>query len=252
MMKHKKLNLQQFKKLYVEQRILDGKFEYLPKEIASEGVCKITCFGSLNNEGYEHGFLYLKEGAEVFRHKHTDNIELYKLVSGDEDVLVKSCMLGESHEINKVKCNTIIETFKLNKKIINKDFQVVELNEKLNVQAERYLWRINELVIKLAYDKGDMCYLDYNSLSFNYQIPVSSIENMERIYFYNRDIIPFDRLELTPDDVCIRLVPYRIDNFWGLKLDFCNPYSGDFSETANEIRNRQVKSLIKAKDIFSD
>ena len=252
MRKHKKINLDEFKKLYVEQRILDGKFEYLPKEIASEGAYKIACFGSLNNEGYEHGFLYLKEGSEVFRHKHTDNIELYNIISGDKEVLVKSCMLEESHGINKVKCNTIIETFKLDKRIINKDFEVDKLNEKLNVQAQRYLWRINELLMKLAYDKGDMCYLDYNSLSFNYQIPVSSIESMERIYFYNRDIIPFDSLESTEDDMCIRLMPYRIDNYWGLKLGSCDPYSRDFNETADEIRNRQVKSLIKAKDIFSD
>ena len=53
-----KLNLNEFKKLYVRERISDSKYELLSSDKANGDVYKITGFGSLDSNGYEHGFLF--------------------------------------------------------------------------------------------------------------------------------------------------------------------------------------------------
>lgn len=255
MFKVKKLDLIEYKRLYVQERILDGKFEKLSKDKASCNVAKISCFGSLDKEGYEHGFLYLKEGSKVYEHLHDKDIEFYRLVSGDKNIEDNTCLLGEKHGIQQVCCDTIVETFKLNKNIIKQDYDIKLLNEYLKKQADRYLWRINQLLIKLAYDKNDFCYKDLEILAFEYQISIDELNRINDIYFWKREYLPFNLVELNNYDAgCeFRKIPYQIDNIWTWSFDYkLTNKSNSLESTINQVRNRQTKSLIKAKDIFSN
>lgn len=253
MFKVKKLDLDEYKKLYVKERILDGKYKILPNDISSSNVFKISCFGSLDKEGYEHGFLYLKEGSKIYEHFHDKDIEFYRFVSGDENIKNSVCLLGEKHEIREVCCDTIIETFKVNRNIIGQEYPTSLLNEYLVKQGKAYLWRIDKLLVKLASDENDFCWKDLDILSFEYQISIEELNIFKDVYFYKKDYLPFNFVELEPFDAgCeVREIPYQIENVWPYHFEsLLVNKSNSFDSNINDIRNRQTKSLIKAKDIF--
>lgn len=232
---------------------MDGKFEKLSNDKASANVAKISCFGSLDKEWYEHGFLYLPKNSKVYEHLYDKDIEFYKLVTGGKSFKDSACLLGEKHEIKEVCCDTIIEIFKLNKNIIKQYYDINLLNKYLIKQAERYLSRINQLLIKLAYDKNDFCYKDLETLAFEYQISIDELNRINDIYFYKKEYLPFNLVELNNYDAgCeFREIPYQIDNIWTWSFDYkLTNKSNSLESTINQVRNRQTKSLIKAKDIF--
>lgn len=117
------------------------------------------------------------------------------------------------------------------------------------------MWRINQLLIKLAYDKNDFCWKELETLAFEYQISIESLKCMNDIYFYKKDYLPFNLVDLKQFDAgCeFRIIPYKVEDFWTWNFDYVSfDKSSSLESTMNEIRNRQTKSLIKSKDIFLD
>ncbi len=238
-----KLNLNEFKKLYVRERISDSKYELLSSDKANGDVYKITGFGSLDSNGYEHGFLYLKSGSSILEHLHKNDIEIYRYISGDK-INDNICLLGNRHKIDSVKGDTIIETFKLNKNIINMDFDIDTLNNCLRIQALRYLWRIDELLVMLAYNPDDLCYSSFEDLSRNYQLSIDSIKSMFKIYFYKNDYLPYVEVPINIKDIGIQYDDnsYVVEDAWQYELVKFNPRG------INDIRTKN-KSLVKSRNL---
>ena len=150
MFKVKKWDLNEYKKIYVQERILDGKFEKLSNDKASANVAKISCFGSLDKEWYEHGFLYLPKNSKVYEHLYDKDIEFYKLVTGDKNFKDSVCLLGEKHKIKEVCCDAIIETFKINKNIIKQDYEIKLLNEYLKKTSRTLFVAYKSIINKIS------------------------------------------------------------------------------------------------------
>ena len=191
----RKLNLKKFKELYVKERINNGNYELLSNNIAINNVMKIKCFGTLENEGYEHGFLYLTKGSGVKNHIHTENIEMYRLIYGDEECINNAseiCLINNSHQIKTVKYDTIVETFKLNKNIINDINDIIILNECLNLQLNTYMWRLDELLNKLSQvENYDIGWRPNKYLCYIYDITNEKLEKIRNIYFNTLNNIPY-------------------------------------------------------------
>lgn len=200
---NKVLDLNEYKKLYVKERILDGKYEKLPVDKANN-VFKISGFGSLDKEGYEHGFLYLKDGSSILEHFHDNDIEIYRIITNNK-LNDSICLLGDSHKIDSVSGDTIIETFKVNKDIIKDNYDIDTLNKYLQVQAFEYLWRIDNLLVKLSYHPDDLYYSSFEELSNYYQLSLDSIINMYKIYFYKDENLPYK-------DVPVNLSDFSFDS----------------------------------------
>ena len=74
---------------------------------------------------YEVGYLYLPKSSGIKEHKHTNDIERYKLISGVLRVFNfpstnNICPLNHVHCIDPVPEDTIIETCKISKTYLNK------------------------------------------------------------------------------------------------------------------------------------
>lgn len=107
---------------YVFEQIINKNYTILPDTIAIGTVLKITFEGSLEEDGYEKGYLVLTPNSGILEHKHTDNIETYTCLTGRLSVKNKptkenTCLIGKKHNIDIVKELTIIKTLKINKKI---------------------------------------------------------------------------------------------------------------------------------------
>lgn len=107
--------------LFVKSKIAVGDYQLLPKEIADGPIYKINNYGDLKKDGYECGFLYLPAGTSIKEHMHTDDIEQYRLVSGQLSVhgnnqCKNECHIGQYHNIDPVPVDTIISTCKISKK----------------------------------------------------------------------------------------------------------------------------------------
>lgn len=114
--------------LFIKSKIAIGDYELLSKEIADGPVYKINNYGSLKKDGYECGFLYLPAGTSIKEHMHKDDIEQYKLVSGQLSVqgnnrCKNECLIGQCHNIDSVPVDTIISTCKISKKF----FMILDL-----------------------------------------------------------------------------------------------------------------------------
>lgn len=223
----RKLDLNKFKKLYVKNRIENDKFTILPNELTKGNVIKIKGFGSLNIEGYEHGFLYLPKGSSVKFHEHINEIEMYKLNSGDKNALNSNCeicLLDTSHGINTVECDTIIETFKLNKNIIEQidDLASTDLiNECLILQLNRYAWRLDELLNRLSLTKYiDISWRPNRHISYIYDISMDSLDAISDVYFSEKLNLPYINLseEEVKSERIWETVPYLINGIYKYKL----------------------------------
>ena len=112
----------------VLDKILEGKVSVLPVSIAIGVVYKIVEFGNLEEDGFEHGYLYLPQGSGIREHSHVSDIERYKVVFGDlnvkgEKVTSNICDLGCSHDIGVVNRDTVIETCKISSKFLSSGYQ---------------------------------------------------------------------------------------------------------------------------------
>lgn len=110
---------------YIKDKISNGDYTLLPDTLAIGKVYKIHKLGDLNKEGYEVGYLYLPKSSGIKEHKHTNDIERYKLISGVLRVFNfpstnNICPLNHVHCIDPVPEDTIIETCKISKTYLNK------------------------------------------------------------------------------------------------------------------------------------
>lgn len=252
---YSKLDLNEYKKLFVYERISDGKYELLSNDKSSGDVYKVSGFGSLDSTFYEHGFLYLKKGSSILEHVHTNDIEIYQFISGDNKISDNVCLLGNKHKIDCVSCDTIVETFKLNKNIINMDLDINILNYCLKIQALRYLWRINELLLKFAYCPDDLYYSSFDELSYYYQISLDDIKSMYKIYFYKNDYLPYIQQPVNLGNISFEAseIPYVVENAWQYELVKFNPtFVNNFECNYYGNKTRQNKSLIKTRNNISD
>ena len=107
---------------YVFEQIINKNYTILPETIAIGTVLKITLEGDLDKNGYEKGYLVLTPNSGILEHQHINDIEKYTKLTGTMSVKNKTtseniCLIGEKHNIDKVKELTIIKTLKINKKI---------------------------------------------------------------------------------------------------------------------------------------
>lgn len=117
---------------YINGCLQDGLYTKLPDTIAINTVYKIPYSGSLTDDGYEIGFLYIPVGSGIKEHTHINDVERYLCVQGDLRVKGESCnnnicLLDQSHDITEVTYDTIIQTCKVSKfalgdKVIDNDF----------------------------------------------------------------------------------------------------------------------------------
>ena len=111
---------------YIQKQLKENNYTILPETISTGIVYKIDYPENLKTPGYERGFLIMTKGSSIKQHKHTENVERYKVIMGKLIIKGKEqqeniCLLGESHSIDKVKELTIIETYKMDKKILNQE-----------------------------------------------------------------------------------------------------------------------------------
>ena len=107
---------------YVLNQITNKNYTILPDTIAIGTVLKIHIEGNLEKEGYEKGYLLLTPNSGIIKHKHINDIEIYKCLKGNLSIKNKTtnediCLIGEEHNIDRVKELTIIKTLKIQKKI---------------------------------------------------------------------------------------------------------------------------------------
>lgn len=109
---------------FVYEQIKNGNYILLPKEIAIGKVYKIAAFGSLEQDGYEIGYLYLPIGSGIKLHPHQQDIERYKRIAGvlsvkGEKVDFNICEIENTHNIDIVPEGTIIQTCKISKRYLD-------------------------------------------------------------------------------------------------------------------------------------
>ena len=134
-------------KEYVESSMLRGNIVKLDSNISVGDVYKIPVFGSLETFGFEYALLFLKARSYILLHQHINDIEQYKFVSGD----IKNtgiCLLSEYHEVARVNYDTIIESLKVSKFIIDNynSYSVDQLNDYLILILEEKEKIIKELL----------------------------------------------------------------------------------------------------------
>jgi len=110
-------------KNYIYNQIQNGKFSFLPQNISSGIIYKIPSNYNLVEDGFEIAYLYLRKGSCVFTHEHETDIERYRLIEGilninGKRVYENICTINQSHSIDRVTTDTIIETFKISKEYI--------------------------------------------------------------------------------------------------------------------------------------
>lgn len=105
---------------FVKEQLEKGNYTMLDESIAIGTVYKIHSVGNLAEEGFEIGYLYIPKGCGIKSHPHYDNLERYLLIYGDLTVGGQKkdydiCTLNNSHNIDPVSEDTIIQTCKINK-----------------------------------------------------------------------------------------------------------------------------------------
>jgi len=109
---------------FVLDQIRTKNYVILPDTIANGEVYKVSFLGNLEKDGYEISYLYLSIGSSIKRHMHLFDMERYKILSGELKIggvnqKVNICKLGESHCIDKVFVETIIQTCKVRKEYLS-------------------------------------------------------------------------------------------------------------------------------------
>lgn len=112
---------------YISMEMENGNYTILNDSISKGTVFKIPFRGDLEEDNFEIGYLYIPKGSAIKKHVHTNDIEMYRLIDGILSVdgikqCNNMCFIGESHNIDKVECDTFIETFKVNKKYLDSIF----------------------------------------------------------------------------------------------------------------------------------
>lgn len=212
----KKLDLNKFKELFVKSKIQNEDFKVLSSDKASGIVFKISGFGTTNITGYEHSFLYLKKGSSILKHQHTSDVELYNVIKGYRIIDSKMCLLNDFHGFDCIDEDTIIETFKLDKKAITECYDDTTLNKCMIVQLDRLLWRLNKILNLLSLDKDDVSWKSFEEIAHLYNISVDAIETIYDIYFKNMKVLPYIPLSIDElkNELDQKNIPYVIDDIY--------------------------------------
>lgn len=109
---------------YITMSLEIGNYILLNEAISTGKVFKIPFRGNLEEDMFESNFLYIPKGSSIKVHKHTNDVELYRLIKGTlvvdgKEMNINICFIGESHSIDKVSEDTFIETFKVSKKYLD-------------------------------------------------------------------------------------------------------------------------------------
>ena len=157
--------LDNVKKQFVERKINKEEYIKLPKSISKGNVLRISGYGDLEEDYFQHGFLYMQEGSEINSHLYFNNIELYRLISGDIKINEKTCLLGEKYGIKNVDCDTILEYFEVNRKICGHINNYLILNNLLQKALENHYNELNEVIYKILFkeisESDDINLLNY-------------------------------------------------------------------------------------------
>lgn len=135
---------------FVEKSINNGNYKELPKAISKGKVLRISGYGNIEKDGFEHGFLYFEEGSQINKHVNLNNVQLYRMIFGDNKSLDKLCLLGDIYEINNIDCDTIIEYFEVNKSLYSHVYNYIMLNELLEPTLYNKFKEINELIYNIG------------------------------------------------------------------------------------------------------
>ena len=165
-----------FKNEFVTNSLIKHNFNYLSKDKAIGKVLQIPGYGKLHINGFEHGFLLIEAGSGILEHIHDTNIELYNRISGDNSFQGGICLINESHKIELLSITTIVETFKVDKSIINyNDINI--LNSKLKEILLTKLYLLNNIIILLSNN------ISISEISKRYNISQEEITNIYNTYF---------------------------------------------------------------------
>ena len=109
---------------YIAFALSHDDYQMLGDNISEGNVFKVHFRGNLEKDNFEKGFLFIPKGSSIKKHTHTNDVELYRLITGELSVFGKKmndnmCFIGESHNIDKVSRDTFIETFKVSKKYLD-------------------------------------------------------------------------------------------------------------------------------------
>lgn len=115
----------------IKRKLASKEYSLVSEKLAIGEVYKIHKFGSLEEDGFEIGYLYLPAGTGIKEHEHTEDIERYRLVSGVLRVFgfpstSNICLLNHVHCIDQVPVDTIIETCKISKEYLQQMEQPIE------------------------------------------------------------------------------------------------------------------------------
>ena len=165
-----------FKNEFVTYSLIKHKFNYLNKDKAIGKVLQIPGYGKLNINGFEHGFLLIHKNSGILEHVHDANIELYNRVSGDYSFKGGICLINESHNIDILNTSTIVETFKVDKNIIN-DNDINILNKQLKEILFKKLKLLNNIIILLSNNYS------FDEISKIYNVSINEVINIYNTYF---------------------------------------------------------------------
>ena len=201
---------------------------------------------------------YLLKDLDEFKIRYVKNRIKDKLYSiDDNNNIIIECYRDENKGLNHKFIITDDISYKSNenillcKKIKNKNiYEVVStttLNDNKN-DLYLFVWRLNKLLTYLSLDEKCINYKEDKYLSWLYHIDIKELEKIRKIYFYDKSIIPYENVSFKELNLEYELIPY----FTGIEFDVDHISENNRLEnTIKEINKRQIKSLIKAKDIYT-
>lgn len=234
-------DLDEFKKRYVKNRIKNGNYN-----IDSNVNIVVRCFGDLEKEKYSHEFIYLNN--DNYKETLENYAGMYKILD-DSSSFQEFCRPNCAFSIDNIKKGDILEIFKISPSIT----ECLDDNyDSLICLLKQYYWRLNELLPYLALDNTYMAYKDDDYLSWLYQIDIKSLEEMRKMYFYDKSFVPYYYIakfsEMNLLQFEYRTTPYVIGLQFELEGTNVRQISND---EIDRLKHRQNKSKIKASSIYT-
>ena len=100
----------------------------------------------------------------------------------------------------------------------------------------------------ISLNKDCLNYKNDKYLSWYYNIDLKELENIRKIYFYDKSIVPYENISIEELNLEYETIPYFMDIEFEVDQIHEN---NNLKETIKEISKRQHKSKIKAKDIYT-
>ena len=201
---------------------------------------------------------YLLTDLDEFKIRYVKNRIKNKLyiIDSDNEIIIE-CYKDENNTFNHkfIVTDSIPQSADENilsiRKLKNDNIYEIVSSPSLNISKNSlYLfnWRLNKLFQYLSLDENCANYKDDKYLSWLYHIDLKELEKIRKIYFYDKSIIPFENLSIEELNLEYETIPYFMDNEF--EIDHI-PENNRLKNTINEIKKRQGKSKVKAKDIYT-